>query len=117
MPPTNHKRNQVGPRPIQSEFEVSSEGSSWRSLRHDHRTFETLVGRRARTSSVGRGGRTVGESGSTCRGDASGARWQVDRVVQTRRGGGGVRGIVAGDVIRRLVARTMSQQLAKTAEV
>ena len=29
---------------------------------------------------------------------------------------GGVRGIVAGDVIRRLVARTMSQQLAKAAE-
>ena len=30
---------------------------------------------------------------------------------------GGVRGILAGDVIRRLVARTMSQQLAKAAEV
>ena len=29
---------------------------------------------------------------------------------------GGVRGIVAGDVIRRLVARTMSQQLSKAAE-
>ena len=30
--------------------------------------------------------------------------------------GGGVRGIVAGDVVRRLVARTISQQLGKTVE-
>ena len=30
--------------------------------------------------------------------------------------GGGVRGIVAGDVVRRLVARTISQLLGKTVE-
>ena len=29
---------------------------------------------------------------------------------------GGVRGIVAGDVIRRLTARTMAQQLSKAVE-
>ena len=29
---------------------------------------------------------------------------------------GGVRGIVAGDILRRLVSRTMSQQLTKTVE-
>ena len=42
----------------------------------------------------------------------------VERVLLTalQKPGGGVRGIVAGDVIRRLVARTVAQQLGKAVE-
>ena len=38
------------------------------------------------------------------------------RMTALQKPGGGVRGIVAGDVVRRLVARTISQQLAKVVE-
>ena len=40
----------------------------------------------------------------------------VGRLITLSKPDGGVRGIVAGDVIRRLVARTISQQLAPTLE-
>ena len=40
----------------------------------------------------------------------------MGRMTALRKGDGGVRGIVVGDVIRRLVARTISQQLSKTVE-
>ena len=42
---------------------------------------------------------------------------RVGRMTALRKPDGGVRGIVAGDVIRRLVARTIVQQLEKTVEV
>ena len=38
------------------------------------------------------------------------------RLTALQKPGGGVRGIVAGDVIRRLVARTVAQQLGKAVE-
>ena len=41
---------------------------------------------------------------------------RVGRMTALRKADGGVRGIVAGDVIRRLVARTISQQLSQTVE-
>ena len=43
-------------------------------------------------------------------------RFRVGRMTASRKPDGGVRGIVAGDVIRRLVARTIAQQLEKTVE-
>ena len=104
---------QVGPRPIQLNLRTARKGAagglSGMTTEHLRPLSED-----GRIPSVGRFGSTVGESRSSWRGDAVGARWKVDCIVQTRRG---VRGIVAGDVIRRLVARTMSQQLAKAAEV
>ena len=36
---------------------------------------------------------------------------RMGRLTALRKADGGVRGIVAGDIVRRLVARTMSQQL------
>ena len=41
---------------------------------------------------------------------------RVGRLTALSKPDGGVRGIVAGDVIRRLVARTMSQQLSEAVE-
>ena len=41
---------------------------------------------------------------------------RVGRMTALRKPDGGVRGIVAGDVVRRLIARTMAQQLGKTVE-
>ena len=43
--------------------------------------------------------------------DAIQAAIKMGRMTALSKGDGGVRGIVAGDVVRRLVARTMSQQL------
>ena len=42
---------------------------------------------------------------------------RLGRLTALSKPDGGVRGIVAGDVIRRLVARTMAQQLQKAVEV
>ena len=44
---------------------------------------------------------------------ASGRGSQVDRLTALPKPDGGVRGTVAGDIVRRLVARTMSQQLTE----
>ena len=41
---------------------------------------------------------------------------RVGRLTALSKPDGGVRGIVAGDVVRRLVARTMAQQLSKAVE-
>ena len=41
---------------------------------------------------------------------------RMGRLTALREADGGVRGIVAGDVVRRLVARTMSQQLMDTVQ-
>ena len=41
---------------------------------------------------------------------------RVGRMTALRKPDGGVRGIVAGDVVRRRIARTMAQQLGKTVE-
>ena len=38
---------------------------------------------------------------------------RLGRLTALRKTGGGVRGIVAGDVIRRLTSRTMAQQLGE----
>ena len=41
---------------------------------------------------------------------------RLGRITALQKPNGGVRGIIAGDMIRRLVARTMSQQLSKAVE-
>ena len=41
---------------------------------------------------------------------------RVGRLTALSKPDGGVRGIVAGDVVRRLVARTMAQHLSKAVE-
>ena len=41
---------------------------------------------------------------------------RMGRMTALRKAGGGVRGIVAGDIVRRLVARTMAQQLGPSVE-
>ena len=41
---------------------------------------------------------------------------QLGRLTALQKPSGGVRGIVAGDIMRRLVARTMSHQLSKAVE-
>ena len=41
---------------------------------------------------------------------------RLGRIIALQKPNGGVRGIIAGDMIRRLVARTMSQQLSKAVE-
>ena len=41
---------------------------------------------------------------------------RLGRLIALQKPRGGVRGIVAGDIIRRLVSRTMSQQLNKAVE-
>ena len=41
---------------------------------------------------------------------------RLGRMTALRKNDGGVRGIVTGDVVRRLVARTMAQQMGKTVE-
>ena len=42
--------------------------------------------------------------------------WRSGRFTALSKPDGGVRGIVAGDMIRRLVGRTMAQQLSKAVE-
>ena len=41
---------------------------------------------------------------------------RLGRLTALSKPDGGVRGIIAGDVVRRLVARTMSQQLSPAVE-
>ena len=41
---------------------------------------------------------------------------RLGRITALQKPNGGVRGIIAGDMFRRLVARTMSQQLSKAVE-
>ena len=41
---------------------------------------------------------------------------RLGRLTALRKPDGGVRGIVVGDIMRRLVARTMAKQVAKKAE-
>ena len=67
-------------------------------------TAEQLFARNLRSSRRGVAG---GPSGRLDQG------WSTHSIVKTR---WWVRGIVAGDVIRRLVARTMSQQLSEAVE-
>ena len=71
-----------------------------RAVRHDHRTSEASLGRCQRDAPLviwrcARGGSSNGTGWSTC----------CSR-----------RGIVAGDVVRRLVSRTIAQQLSATVE-
>ena len=47
-----------------------------------------------------------------CRG-----RYRLGRMIALQKPDGGVRGIVVGDIIRRLVARTVATQVSKQAEV
>ena len=41
---------------------------------------------------------------------------RLGRLTALQKPGGGVRGIVAGDILRRLVGRTLAQQLGKAVE-
>ena len=67
-----------------------------------------------RHASVLQGGRIVGQRGDIPENVASVLR--KGRLTAQQKPGGGVRGIVAGDVIRRLVARTVAQQVGKVVE-
>ena len=77
----------VGGAQIRSELEViQARGSSW-FVGHDHRSSQATVRSRRSRASIRQG-----------------------RMIALQKPLGGVRGIVVGDVVRRLVARTMAQQ-------
>ena len=88
--------------PVRPQLEVSQEGSSWRSIRHDG-----VAGPSPRSQfHPGKRAVVTGQSSAFNSGSS-----RFGRLTAVQKPNGGVRGIVAGDIVSRIEARTMSQQL------
>ena len=98
---------------VLQEFAVSQERCEWWSIRHDVEASKTTLGATTgHTSFVS--GRWVVLSRSCSSGRVNIIR--LGRLTALQKPTGDVRGIVAGEVLRRLVARTMAQQLGPAVE-
>ena len=96
--PIRHGRSQVPP-----ESEICKERCGTRPVWDDLRTPPTSVGEPPRFSQVEQLAQGVAPEAIHA--------VRVGRLTALRKPDGGVRGIVAGDVVRRLIARTMAQQM------
>ena len=102
-----------GERDLLEEFEVRPSWGSRGSIRHDFRTSEVDLGECARLRVVVSSCSTLRSCQDSPRDSGSTPSGTIDALQKPN---GGVRGIVAGDVFRRLVARTIAQQLGPAIE-
>ena len=107
------EKNSSWTRVVCAACAVRQERSSSWTFRHGGRSFAADVGQRQRhfvlvpiRVSVGVRTRSSDRSGSH----------QDGQIIVLRKLTGGVRGIIVGDVFRRLVARTMAKQMAVRVE-
>ena len=109
--PRTSFRIRVGRGTVWAQFDDSPQRSGEWSIGHDQRTSQTSHVESPSIALVFPTGR-YSWSPPECRIEAV----RMGRITALRKPAGGVRGIVVGDVIRRLVARTVAQQVGSNVE-
>ena len=91
----------------------NQEGSSWGSIRDDCRSPFPSFDNEGDSALLGEVGSIMSQGKIH---DAVMEGIRLGRLIALQKPDGGVRGIVVGDIMRRLVARTMAKQIAKKVE-